>query len=297
MKPQTPMRIALHGRKFTAETIPYIQEVISILKSRGIEIGVSLLFKKNAQKSGLDLHEFPIFRKVDPFTGFDAIISLGGDGTLLETLTYVKNSETPIMGINTGRLGFLANISKMDIGKALDSFFEGRFVYDNRSLLRLDTNKDLFGDVNFALNEFTIIKKDTSSMITVKCYINGEYLNSYWADGLMISTPTGSTGYSLSCGGPVILPHSNNFVITPVSPHNLNVRPLIVPDASIISFVIESRGRNFLASLDSRSHTVDSSVKMSVRLEDFKARLIQLEGYTFLDTLRNKLNWGFDLRN
>ncbi len=291
------MRIALHGRKFTTETIPYIQEVISILKSRGAEIGVSLLFKKNAQKAGLDLHEFPSFKKVDPFTGYDAIISLGGDGTLLETLTYVKNSETPMMGINTGRLGFLANISKIDIAKALNSFFEGRFTYDNRSLLRLDTNKDLFGDINFALNEFTIIKKDTSSMITVKCYINGEYLNSYWADGLMISTPTGSTGYSLSCGGPVILPHSNNFVITPVSPHNLNVRPLIVPDESVISFVIESRGRNFLASLDSRSHTVDSSVKMSVRREDFKAKLIQLEGYTFLDTLRNKLNWGFDLRN
>jgi len=291
------MRIALHGHKFNSDTVPFIQQVITILQERETEMVCSQIFRKNATKAGLALPEGPDFSKSEPLSPVDAIISLGGDGTLLETVTYVKHMETPILGINTGRLGFLANISKLDIEKALNSFFEQRFTYDYRTLLRLDTNKDVFGDTNFALNEFTITKKDTSSMITVKCYINGEYLNSYWADGLMVSTPTGSTGYSLSCGGPVILPHSNNFVITPVSPHNLNVRPLIVPDESIISFVIESRGRNFLASLDSRSQTVDSSVEMSVRKEDFRAKLIQLDGYSFLDTLRNKLNWGFDLRN
>lgn len=291
------MKIGLHGHKFNNDTTPFIQEVISFLQSRGVEISVSSIFRKQASKAGFDLLNISDFSKNGPLPDLDAIVSLGGDGTLLETVTFVKEKETPILGINTGRLGFLANISKNDINKALTSFFEKRFTYDFRTLLRLDTNKDIFGDTNFALNEFTITKKDTSSMITVKCYINGEYLNSYWADGLMISTPTGSTGYSLSCGGPVILPHSNNFVITPVSPHNLNVRPLIVPDESVISFVIESRGRNFLASLDSRSHTVDSSVEMSVRKEDFKAKLVQLDGYSFLDTLRNKLNWGFDLRN
>ncbi len=291
------MRIALHGHKFNNDTIPFIQEVVSFLDKEKVEVVVSQSFRKHATKAGFILPEGPDFNKSDQIDPLDAIISLGGDGTLLETVTYVKRAETPILGINTGRLGFLANISKLDIDKALTSFFEGRFTYDYRSLLRLETNKDVFGDMSFAMNEFTITKKDTSSMITVKCYINGEYLNSYWADGLMISTPTGSTGYSLSCGGPVILPHSNNFVITPVSPHNLNVRPLIVPDESVISFVIESRGRNFLASLDSRSHTVDSSVEMSVRKEDFRAKLVQLDGYSFLDTLRNKLNWGFDLRN
>lgn len=291
------MRIGLHGHKFNADTTPFIREVITYVVGRSADVSISQTFKKQAIKAGFDLPEFPEFNKDSDFSSFDAIISLGGDGTLLETVTYVKQAETPIMGINTGRLGFLANISKKDIEKALSSFFAKDFAYDDRALLRLDTNKDVFGDTNFALNEFTITKKDTSSMITVKCYINGEYLNSYWADGLMISTPTGSTGYSLSCGGPVILPHSNNFVITPVSPHNLNVRPLIVPDESVISFMIESRGRNFLASLDSRSQTVDSSVEMSVRKEDFCARLIQLQGYSFLDTLRNKLNWGFDLRN
>jgi len=291
------MKIALHAHKFNKDTIPYIQEVISILHAREIEITASQIFKKQAIKTGLEFPDFPEFNKFGSFPPHDAIISLGGDGTLLETVTYVKQAETPILGINTGRLGFLANIAKNDISRAMQSFFDKKFIYDNRTLLKLQTNKDVFGDNNFALNEFTITKKDTSSMITVKCYINGEYLNSYWADGLMISTPTGSTGYSLSCGGPVILPHSNNFVITPVSPHNLNVRPLIVPDESVISFVIESRGRNFLASLDSRSHTVDSSVEMSVCRGDFKAKLIQLEGYSFLDTLRNKLNWGFDLRN
>ncbi|WOK06437.1 NAD kinase [Imperialibacter roseus] len=291
------MRIALHGHKFNSDTIPFIQEVISFLQDRNVELVVSQIFRKHATKAGFDLPDGQDLSKTNPMEPLDAIISLGGDGTLLETVTYVKHAETPILGINTGRLGFLANISKLDIQSALTSFFEQRFTYDYRTLLRLETNKEVFGDTSFALNEFTITKKDTSSMITVKCYINGEYLNSYWADGLMVSTPTGSTGYSLSCGGPVILPHSNNFVITPVSPHNLNVRPLIVPDESVISFVIESRGRNFLASLDSRSHTVDSSVEMSVRKEDFRAKLIQLHGYSFLDTLRNKLNWGFDLRN
>lgn len=291
------MKIGLHGHKFNNDTTPFIQEVISFLHSRSVEISVSSIFRKQASKAGFELPNVSDFSKNGAPPDLDAIVSLGGDGTLLETVTFVKEKETPILGINTGRLGFLANISKNDINKALSSFFDKKFTYDFRTLLRLDTNKDVFGDTNFALNEFTITKKDTSSMITVKCYINGEYLNSYWADGLMISTPTGSTGYSLSCGGPVILPHSNNFVITPVSPHNLNVRPLIVPDESVISFVIESRGRNFLASLDSRSHTVDSSVEMSVRKEDFKAKLVQLDGYSFLDTLRNKLNWGFDLRN
>ena len=227
----------------------------------------------------------------------DFILSVGGDGTLLETVTFVKKKEIPILGINAGRLGFLATTPREKITESLDALFTGDFRYDDRSLIRLESEEDIFNGLNFGLNEFTILKKDTSSMIVVHTYIDGEYLNSYWADGLIVSTPTGSTGYSLSCGGPLVLPQSNNFIIAPVSPHNLNVRPIIVSDNSVISFKIEGRGKNVLVSLDSRSKTVPASITLKVKKESFKARLVEVQGYNFLETLRNKLNWGLDLRN
>jgi NAD+ kinase len=194
-------------------------------------------------------------------------------------------------------LGFLATISKEMIPQAIDALFENQFSFEYRSLVKVHSEKDIFNGKNFGLNDFTILKKDTSAMITVHAYIDGEYLNSYWADGLIVSTPTGSTGYSLSCGGPVVLPQSNNFIITPVSPHNLTVRPMVVSDNSVISFEIEGRSKNFLVSLDTRSYTVDASVQMAVSKEDFQAKLVKLDGYNFLDTLRMKLNWGYDARN
>lgn len=291
------MKIAVHGRKFGAETLPYIKEVFNGLEERGVEIVLSKLFYEQNQHSELSFEKYPHFSSRDDLIGVTALFSLGGDGTLLESLTCVRDLEIPMLGINTGRLGFLATIAKKEIKTALMLFFDGKYTLDRRALIHVETEPNIYGDTNFALNEFAIMKKDTSSMIVVNCYLDGEYLNRYWADGLMISTPTGSTGYSLSCGGPVVLPHSNNFIITPVSPHNLSVRPMVVSDESEISFEIESRGVNFLTSLDSRSYTVDNMVKLSARKAKFSAVLIKLEGNSYLSTLRNKLNWGLDARN
>ncbi len=290
------MNIAIHGRIYSSDVAPYINQIFQDLEKRKVNVWLSEEFLKLNREKSVSGQHFPTFTK-STLPEIDLFLSLGGDGTLLESLTYVKNKEIPIMGINTGRLGFLATISKTEVERAFDLFFDGQYNIDERTMIHLNSNGTLFEGESFALNEFAIMKKDTSSMINVKCFINGEFLNSYWADGLMVSTPTGSTGYSLSCGGPVVFPYSKNFVITPVSPHNLNIRPLIISDESVISFKIETRGTKYLASLDSRSETVDGELNLSVRKEDFKAKLVTLEGYNFLNTLRSKLNWGLDLRN
>lgn len=291
------MKIAVHGRAYSAEVSPYINQIFKELHTRNAEVFVSQEFSTTNHAKSVDFSQFPVFGLSNFPENIDVVLSIGGDGTLLETLTYVGSKETPIMGINTGRLGFLATVGKNDIERAFDLLFDNQYKIDERTLLHLDSGGEIFKGHNFALNEFAIMKKDTSSMINVRCFIDGEFLNSYWADGLMISTPTGSTGYSLSCGGPVLFPHVENFIITPVSPHNLNIRPLIVSNKSNISFEIESRGPNYLASLDSRSVTVEGDINLSVRKEDFNARLVILDNYNFLNTLRNKLNWGLDLRN
>jgi NAD+ kinase len=291
------MKIAVHGKKLVEENQEHIKELFSDLQKRDVDLIISEPFLHSLHKFGINTAGSSVYKKGENLKDVDLLISLGGDGTLLESVTHVGKLETPILGINTGRLGFLATTPKTNIKGALDALFKKSYHYDSRALIKLESDKDLFEGLNFGLNEFTILKKDTSSMIVVHTFINGEYLNSYWADGLIVATPTGSTGYSLSCGGPVVLPQSNNFIITPVSPHNLNVRPLIVSDKSVISFEIEGRSKNYLVSLDSRSRTVDASIQMAVRKEDFRAKLIRLNGYNFLDTLRNKLNWGLDSRN
>ena len=240
---------------------------------------------------------YQILQQPEDFDGLDFFLSIGGDGTLLDSVCVVGKKEIPILGLNTGRLGFLANVATDKIGEAIEELAKGNYQIESRILLSLTSSKKLFHGVNFALNEFTIHKMDTSSMITVHTYINGKYLNSYWADGLIVATPTGSTGYSLSCGGPLITPGAKNFVITPVSPHNLNVRPIIVSDEAEISFEIEGRTDKFMISLDSRSTSIASEVKLSVKKEAFSAKLVKLPSYHFFDTLRQKLNWGLDLRN
>jgi NAD+ kinase len=202
-----------------------------------------------------------------------------------------------VLGLNTGRLGFLATTNEEMISEAVLSIEKSNFEIDSRMLIKVETTDDIFGKINFGLNEVTVIKQDTSSMITVHAYIDDEFLNTYWADGLIIATPTGSTGYSLSCGGPVVMPHSNNLIITPVSPHNLNVRPLVVSDSCTISLEVESRSNYFMASLDSRSTIIQSGLKLQVKKENFEAKLIKFEGYNFVNTLRKKLNWGLDVRN
>ncbi|MEO7801692.1 MAG: NAD kinase [Ginsengibacter sp.] len=227
----------------------------------------------------------------------DCIISLGGDGTLLDTVTFVRDKGIPVLGINYGRLGFLASIGKDELRTAVNALVNRTYVLDHRTLLHLDANTSLFGQTPYCLNEITIHKKDTSPMIKIHTYLNGEFLNTYWADGLIVATPTGSTGYSLSCNGPVVFPDSASFVITPVSPHNLNIRPIIVPDDNIISFEIEGRTDGFLCTLDSRREIVDKDVQLAVKKESFTLNLIRLNENNFLQTLRNKLSWGLDKRN
>ncbi|MEP7373751.1 MAG: NAD kinase [Chitinophagaceae bacterium] len=225
------------------------------------------------------------------------IISLGGDGTLLDTVTLVRDKDISIMGINFGRLGFLASIGKEDIKTAIQAIAKRTFVVDKRTLIHLDADLPLFGSIPYALNEFSLHKRDTASMIKIHTYLNGEFLNTYWADGLIMATPTGSTGYSLSCGGPILFPDSGSFVITPIAPHNLNARPIVVPDDHVISFEVESRSENIICSLDSRREIVGKNVSLAVRKESFKINLLRLNENSFLQTLHNKLTWGLDRRN
>lgn len=225
------------------------------------------------------------------------IISLGGDGTLLDTVTLVRDKPIAIMGINFGRLGFLASIGCDELRTAVKAIAKRTYVVDKRTLIHVDASIPLFGDVPYALNEFSIHKRDIASMIKIHTYLNGEFLNTYWADGLIVATPTGSTGYSLSCGGPVVFPDSGSFVITPVAPHNLNVRPIVVPDNNIISFEIESRSEQFICALDSRREIVGKDIQLAVKKEVFDISLVRLSENNFLQTLQNKLTWGLDKRN
>jgi len=230
-------------------------------------------------------------------SSIDCMISLGGDGTLLDTVTLVRDSGIPVLGINYGRLGFLANLGKEDIHTAIDAIANRKYVLDKRSLLHLDANIPLFGQTPYALNEFSLHKKDSSPMIKIHTYLNGEFLNTYWADGLIVATPTGSTGYSLSCNGPVVFPDSSSFVITPVAPHNLNIRPIVVPDNTIVSFEVEGRTDGFLCTLDSRREIVTKEIQLAVKKEAFDITLIRMNENNFLQTLRSKLSWGLDKRN
>ncbi len=291
------MNVAIHGKYFSEDIIPVIEEIFHALKHHGARLVLSDSFFEIAEKSGIDLQNAEIYHIKQDFKEFDVMLSIGGDGTLLETVTHVGKAQTPILGINTGRLGFLATTTKNQVFEAITCLFERNYDIDNRMLLKVECDDDLFEGLNFGLNEFTVLKQDTSSMINVHAYLNDEFLNSYWADGLIIATPTGSTGYSLSCGGPVVFPHSKNLIITPVSPHNLNVRPLVVSDNSVITLEVEGRSNYFLVSLDSRSRTVNAKARLKICRESFEARLIKFDGYSFVNTLRQKLNWGLDARN
>ena len=292
------MRIAIYSRGIESNQ----HQDIRILLDEFATLGVEPVFYQdffNQFYSSIDIKaKYSTFNSpADLDDSIACIMSLGGDGTLLDTVTLVRDRGTPVVGINYGRLGFLANIGKEDLHTALVALVNHTFVLDERTLIHLDANIPLFGKDPYALNEFSLHKKDSSPMIKIHTYLNGEFLNTYWADGLIVATPTGSTGYSLSCNGPVVFPESGSFVITPVSPHNLNIRPIVVPDDNIISFEVEGRTDGFLVTLDSRREIVTKEVQLAVRKEKFGINLIRLNENNFLQTLRNKLSWGLDKRN
>jgi len=292
------MKIAIYGREFNNSVLPYVQEVFNVLNDIKMPVFVYkkyLNFIKDKIKLPEHIKSFHSHEELLKET--EVLISLGGDGTLLDTLSLIRNSGIPVIGINFGRMGFLASINKDEIRKAIEALQNKEFSLDKRTLLNLESKHGLFGDENFALNDITIHKRDNSAMMIIHAYMNDEFVNSYWADGLIIATPTGSTAYSLSCGGPIIYPSSQNFVITPIAPHNLNVRPLIIPDDVSLTFEIEARSAKFLVSCDSRTETVDRSVKITLNKAGFHVNLIRLNNESYLTTLRNKLLWGIDTRN
>jgi NAD+ kinase len=292
------MQIAIYSRGFVKEDLPIIQLLLDELQREEIDTIIYEPFCR-ALEPNIKFGKEPLTfaHAQDLYGKADILVSLGGDGTLLDTVCYVRDKNIPVLGINFGRLGFLASIGKGAIYAAVQALIQRTYIVDKRALLHLDSNVGLFGEVPYALNDFTIHKKDTSAMVKIHTYLNGEFLNTYWADGLIVATPTGSTGYSLSCGGPVVFPEAGSFVITPVAPHNLNVRPIIVPDNHVISFEVEGRSDQFLCTLDSRMETIDNTVQLAIKKESFSLSLLRLDDSNFLHTLRNKLLWGIDARN
>ncbi len=292
------MRIAIYGREFSDDFIPYFQLLIDELDRNNVDYFIYSKFHKNVVSKGitfgLEVKEYT--RKTYPKLKLDFLFSIGGDGTILDTLTSIKKG-IPVVGVNSGRLGFLSNTAKTEIKKVLHQLMNKEYRIEERAMLSLETKSKLFGKYNFALNELTVHKKDSSSMITIHVFVNGIFLNSYWADGLIIATPTGSTAYSLSCGGPILMPNSNNFVITPIAPHNLNIRPMVVPDDSVIELKVEGREQKFLATLDSRSEEISTANHLVVTKSQLKINLVQFPNQDFFKTIRNKLMWGMDKRN
>jgi NAD+ kinase len=292
------MKIAIYGREFNNTALPYVQQVFDCLIQFGIEPFVYDKFSQFISGKVYFPKKLQIYRSHNDIKGqVDVMVSLGGDGTMLDTVTLVRDSGIPVIGINFGRLGFLASINKTEIASAMERLLSKQFSLDTRDLLKIESESKVFGDENFALNDVIIHRRDNSAMMIIHAYLNGEFLNSYWADGLIVATPTGSTAYSLSCGGPIVFPRSENFVITPVSPHNLNVRPVIISDSNTLSFELEGRSAKYLLSCDSRTEVIDCSMKFSVKKADFKFNLVRLNNESYLSTLRNKLLWGIDTRN
>jgi NAD+ kinase len=292
------MQVAIYSRVLEEDQVDDVKRLLDRLKESNIKPVLAHSFYQQLKQHVSFEEEPQLFSDTEELNEqFECMISLGGDGTLLDTITLIRDKNIPLLGINFGRLGFLASIGREELELAVASLVNHTYVKDERTLLHLDSNLPLFGNTPYALNEFAIQKQDTSSMIKIHTYLNGAFLNTYWADGLIVATPTGSTGYSLSCNGPIVFPDSGSFVITPVAPHNLNIRPIVVPDNNVISFEIEGRTDSFLCTLDSRKEIVQKNVQLAVKKEDFSINLIRLNENNFLQTLRNKLSWGLDRRN
>ena len=292
------MKIAIYARSTKDNHSAYIEQIYNILKDEKVDLIIHepyYNFLKQNYNFTIPISTFSTSEEL--ISKADYLICLGGDGTMLETVALVKNSGIPVLGVNTGRLGFLASVNKDDLSKAIQQLLKEKFTLDKRELIEITGCSECFGDVNYALNEFTIHKKDSSAMINIDTYIDDVFLNSYFADGLIVATPTGSTAYSLSCGGPIMMPDSDNFIITPIAPHNLTVRPIVVSNNKKISFKVSGRSDSFNIALDSRSAQIPSNSEIIIKKADFRINLINLEGKHFFTTLRNKMMWGIDRRH
>ncbi|NOR88583.1 MAG: NAD kinase [Bacteroidales bacterium] len=291
------MKIGIFGKNLNRETFPFIQNLFNKLSSVNAEVYIHHEMYTMVEEN-LMIHQPKIFHNHEDIRQqLDFLLSLGGDGNMLSTVTLVRDSGIPIIGINLGRLGFLASINKEHIDKAVDSLIEKNYTLESRSLIKLTSPSGVFGELNFALNEISIYKRQPNSMVSVSVKVNNQYLNSYWADGLIVATPTGSTAYSLSTGGPIIHPDSHNLIITPIAPHNLSVRPVVIPDDSKISMKVAERDGGFLVSLDSRTIELESGIELTVEKEAFSIQLVRLPDESFFGTIRAKLLWGIDKRN
>jgi NAD+ kinase len=293
------MKIAIYGHPLNDITSEFFKNLFKKLEDNNVEIFLYEEFGKFIEKYiNIETKKIVLFNSHKEITKkIDFFISIGGDGTFLETVSFVRDKNIPIAGINSGRLGFLATISKENIDEAIDDLLNNNFEIEKRTLIELKSKGKLFKDFNYALNEFTIQKTYSSSMIKIDVKVDDEYLNSYWSDGLIISTPTGSTAYSLSAGGPIVVPNSKNLIITPISPHNLTARPLILSDDKQLSVTVSGRSNIFLASLDYKSEPFDKSLELKIKRANFSISVIKFKNNSFYSTLRNKLMWGADKRN
>lgn len=293
------MKVLIYSTVLKDKNIPYLKTLFDSLNEEEIHVCIYRPYHQELTYANLLTKEYKSIKDYEELkdNNIDAVITLGGDGTILSAITMIRDLNIPIMGINLGRLGFLSNIEKSRIKESVRDLKKGNFMIEKRSLIEMKSNIPAFVDFPFALNDFTLHKRDTSSMVTIHTYVDDKFLNSYWADGIIVSTPTGSTGYNLSCGGPIIFPNSGNFVITPVAPHNLNVRPIVLSDASKVSFQIEGRSDNFLCTLDSRYETVTAEHRITLQRSDFEISFAHPESINFMKTIRDKLMWGLDKRN
>ena len=294
------MKVAIYGQYYLNSTDPIIKDIFVFFTTNNVEMIIEANFLKMLHEKKIIEKEYKTFSShTELDSSFEMLISIGGDGTILRAATLIRNSGVPILGINAGRLGFLATVQKENIAAFMQFVIDKKYTISERTLLSLTTEpkNEAIEELNFAMNEVTVSRKDTTSMITVDTYLNGEYLNSYWADGLIISTPTGSTGYSLSCGGPILTPDVNSLVITPIAPHNLTARPLIIPDNTEIKLRVSGREDHYLVSLDSRIASIKNESILTIKKTNFKINMVEIPGETFLKTLRNKLLWGEDKRN
>ena len=292
------MRVAIYGRKITKQTIPAFNEVFDTILSFGWSILIEEDLSGSLKQKTSVAFAFETFTTYsDLGSDVDLMISIGGDGTFLKSVDYIRASEIPIVGINTGRLGFLANVSRDHIQEALALVRDNKYVFQKRSLLTVSVDGGKDEKYFYAMNELAIHKKDSSSMINVKVSLDGNFLNTYWSDGLIISTPTGSTAYNLSCGGPIVTPGCQVHIVTPIAPHNLNVRPMVIPDHMPITLNVEGRGRSYLMSIDGKSHSIKQGQEIVIKKADFMINVIKFENNNFLDTIRNKMLWGIDKRN